>query len=117
MFCNYRLTFRVQKCLLILLKKERSELLKRIGVFKKPTLMLYPLTDTNRRTVPLCGGHVCCLIPDCMLPFAALNIYREMFKEELTCRTLTYIQLLIRGVYIIRMFGGTNVKKVGLLLG
>jgi hypothetical protein len=43
------------------------------------------------------------LIPDSMLPFAALNVYREIFKEELTFRTLNCTQLLIRGVYNIRM--------------
>jgi hypothetical protein len=41
----------------------------------------------------------------------------KCFKEELKLRALTCTQLLIRGVYITRMFGGTNVKKAGLLLG
>jgi hypothetical protein len=52
-----------------------------------------------------------------MLPFAVVNIYPETFKEELTFRILTCRQLLIRGVYITRIFGRTNVKKAGLLLG
>jgi len=113
---NYRLAFRVQKSLLIQLKKDRPELLKRIGVFKEGKIVLYLPTDTNRRTVPLCG-HVCCLSPDSMLLFAALNIYEVMFKEELIFRTLTCTQLLVRGVYIARMFVGSKVQKAGLLLG
>jgi len=90
--------------------------LKRVAVVKEPRLMLYLPTDTNGRAVPLCG-HVCFLSPDSRLSFAALNIYRAMFKEELTFRTLTCTQLLIRGVYITRIFVGTNVQKAGLLLG
>ena len=82
---------------------------------KDPRLILYLLTDTNRKTAAL-RAYVRCLFPDSMLAFGTLNIYLNMFEEELTFRTLNCKQLLIIGVYVTWMFGGLTVKKAGLLL-
>lgn len=49
---------------------------------------------------------------DSMLLVAPLNIGRTIFKEELTFRSLTCTQLLIRGVYITQIFVGNCLQKL-----